>query len=303
MGAAVESQSERVAVSDSVSLRVIRREPDRPAPPDVPAYLLVHGMASNARLWDGVADRLASAGRLSVAVDLRGHGLSDKPDSGYDFDTITRDLLALIGTLGPAFENPMVVGQSWGCSVALDLAVKRPDVPLGLVLVDGGLTQISDGFPDWDACWQALEPPHLVGTPVSQIEDYFRSAHADWPGEGIEGSLANFEVREDGTVAPWLARENHKAILHAMWTQPTRTLLAGLRTPTLAVLVDNGQEGWTEAKRQGADWAARVCTASGTPFQTRWFLGDHDLHAQYPDELTAAILEFERADFWAKGEL
>ncbi|HZZ48199.1 MAG TPA: alpha/beta fold hydrolase, partial [Pseudonocardia sp.] len=38
--------------------------------------LLVHGMSSNARLWDGVAERLAAAGHPVVAVDLRGHGTS-----------------------------------------------------------------------------------------------------------------------------------------------------------------------------------------------------------------------------------
>ena len=40
------------------------------------AYLLVHGLASNARLWDGVARRLAGAGHAVAAVDLRGHGRS-----------------------------------------------------------------------------------------------------------------------------------------------------------------------------------------------------------------------------------
>jgi len=45
-------------------------------------FVLVHGLASNARLWDGVARRLAGAGHSSAAVDLRGHGRSDKPDTG-----------------------------------------------------------------------------------------------------------------------------------------------------------------------------------------------------------------------------
>src|SRR5688500_20348076 len=47
--------------------------------------LLVHCLSSNARLWDGVAARLAEAGHPVVAVDLRGHGSSeDVPETGTD---------------------------------------------------------------------------------------------------------------------------------------------------------------------------------------------------------------------------
>ncbi len=44
------------------------------------SYILVHGLSSNARTWDQVAARLAAAGHQVVAIDQRGHGLSEKPD-------------------------------------------------------------------------------------------------------------------------------------------------------------------------------------------------------------------------------
>jgi len=47
--------------------------------------LALHGLASNARWWDLVAGRLAPEHRV-VAVDLRGHGRSDRPDTGYGVD-------------------------------------------------------------------------------------------------------------------------------------------------------------------------------------------------------------------------
>ncbi len=59
-----------------------------PGPGPAP-FLLVHGLASNARTWDGVAARLAAEGHPVVAIDQRGHGLSDKPDDGYDYATVT----------------------------------------------------------------------------------------------------------------------------------------------------------------------------------------------------------------------
>ena len=50
-------------------------------------FLLVHGLSSNARTWDGVAAELSAAGHPVVAIDQRGHGRSEKPpiSAGYDF--------------------------------------------------------------------------------------------------------------------------------------------------------------------------------------------------------------------------
>jgi pimeloyl-ACP methyl ester carboxylesterase len=259
---------------------------------DGAAFLLVHGLASNARLWDGVAPRLAAAGHRVAAVDLRGHGRSDKPDRGYDFATISEDLLALIAALG--FVRPVIVGQSWGAGVVLDFAVRHAGLTRGIVLVDGGLTDLRDAFPTWEICWQRLAPPQLVGLPVSDVEGYFRQNHVDWPSEGLEASLANFEIRPDRTIAPWLTREHHRAILESMWGQRTADLWAALRVPALVVPVDGGEGDWTKAKRAGADAAEAALRASGVPCRVEWFSGDHDIHAQHPAELAEALLAADR---------
>jgi pimeloyl-ACP methyl ester carboxylesterase len=288
---------ERIRVADGVDLRVLRwQSADRPEDAAALAapFLLVHGLASNARLWDGVARRLVEAGRSAVAVDLRGHGHSDKPETGYDFATIARDLRALIGALGPGFERPILVGQSWGAGVVLDFAVRNPELTRGIVLVDGGLTDLRDAFPTWDVCWERLAPPQLVGMPLSSVEAYFHSAHADWPEEGLEGSLGNFEIRPDRTIAPWLSRDHHEAILEAMWGQRTAALWSALRVPALIIPVDGGESDWTKAKRAGVEVAMAAAGVGGAPALVSWFEGDHDIHAQHPAELTEAILAADR---------
>jgi pimeloyl-ACP methyl ester carboxylesterase len=315
VGEPTDAPLERVKV-DGLALRVVRWEPgadgpgaassspadgpgaassspaDGPGVPSAAPFLLVHGLASNARLWDGVGRRLSAEGRRSVAVDLRGHGRSDKPDDGYGFATISGDLRALIDALH--LDRPILAGQSWGAGVVLDFAVRYPDSTTGIVLVDGGLNDLRDSFPSWDACWQRLAPPQLVGLPLSDVQGYFDINHADWPREGIQGSLANFEIRPDGTIAPWLTRERHKAILRAMWDQRTGDLWARLRVPALVVPVDGGEGDWTKAKRAGLAAAESAGRASGTPVQVRWFQGDHDIHAQHPVQVAEAILEAER---------
>ena len=51
--------------------------------------VLLHGLASTCRIWDLVAPILAEDFSV-VALDQRGHGLSDKPDHGYDFASVSR---------------------------------------------------------------------------------------------------------------------------------------------------------------------------------------------------------------------
>ena len=104
-----------IEVAPGVQLRIIAHNMEGTQVP----FLLVHGLASNARMWDGVAVVLAAAGHPVVAVDQRGHGRSSKPDEGYDFDTIVADLVALIASLG--WVRPVVVGQSWGGNVVIEL--------------------------------------------------------------------------------------------------------------------------------------------------------------------------------------
>jgi pimeloyl-ACP methyl ester carboxylesterase len=306
---------ERIRVAEGLELRVLRWVPKAGAADatgtadatgaaggagfaasesEAAPFLLVHGLASNARLWDGVASRLAVAGRFAASVDLRGHGHSDKPESGYDFAAISEDLRALIAALGPAFERPIIAGQSWGAGVVLDFAVRYPDLTRGIVLVDGGLTDMVDAFPTWDICWDRLAPPPLVGMPLSSVEGYFRTNHSDWPEEGFEGSIANFEIRPDRTISPWLSRDHHKAILWEMFNQRTSDLWRELRVPALIIPVDGGEGDWTKAKREGADKAMAATQSTGVPARTAWFKGDHDIHAQHPAELTEAILSADR---------
>ncbi len=76
--------------------------------------VLVHGLASNARIWEKVAPFLVDGGLASYALDLRGHGLTDKPDSDYGFDTYYRDLSAFMDALN--LEKPLLVGHSWGAA-------------------------------------------------------------------------------------------------------------------------------------------------------------------------------------------
>jgi pimeloyl-ACP methyl ester carboxylesterase len=77
-----------------------------------------------------------SAGQRVIAVDQRGHGLSDKPEDGYDFDTVVGDLRMLLDAL--EIDQAIVIGQSWGGNVTLAFGAAHPERVHGLGFVDGG---------------------------------------------------------------------------------------------------------------------------------------------------------------------
>jgi pimeloyl-ACP methyl ester carboxylesterase len=271
-------------VDEGVMLSVIPWSLDGSLPPVV----LVHGLASNARLWDGVATELAALGHPVVAVDQRGHGLASKPDGGYDFATVTRDLFRLIERLGWLDRPPMVAGQSWGGNVVLELAVRHPDALSGITLVDGGTIELSARFADWPTAEAALAPPALEGTPVTQVENWLRSNHPDWPEEGIAGTLANMEVLGDGGVRPWLARSNHMQILRHLWEHHPRRLYPGVDVPALLIMAeDRSNARWMAGKRE----EVAAAMTSLRKASLHWVEGDHDLHAQHPRQVARLVHE------------
>ena len=255
--------------------------------------LLVHGLASNARLWDGVAPVLAGAGHPVAAVDLRGHGRSDKPDDGYDVPIVAGDLRALVEALD--WERPVVAGQSWGGNVVLELAASWPEAVGALAGIDGGTIELHRRFPDWDACVAALRPPPLAGTPRDRIERMLRDAHPDWPESGIQGQLACLEVRDDGTVAPWLTLERHLLVLRGLWEHRPRERYGSVTAPTLLLGADPGPAAadFQDERTAGIGDAA----ATIADVRVEWLRGDHDLHAQHPEAVAALLLELAaRAD-------
>ena len=287
-------RTERVAVAPGVSLAVRRTSrPEGSLGGSALPFLLVHGLASNARMWDGVAAVVARHGHDVAAVDLRGHGRSDKPDDGYDFETITDDLRAVAEGLG--FERPIVVGQSWGANLAIEFGHRFPGRTRGLACVDGGLVELSERFPEWDECARVLAPPRLAGTPLVEVERYARTTHPGWPETGIEGSLANFELRDDGTVAPWLTYERHMSILRGLWEHRPSERLQTLAVPLLLIPA-------VPAGDAGADREATLARARDLArrVRVRSFVGaDHDIHAQHPGALAAVLLDAVGDGFFA----
>ncbi len=270
-----------VEVADAVALR-LRHWRAQGGPP----FLLVHGLASNARLWDGVAQRLATAGHPTYAVDLRSHGESDSPQDGYDTETAAEDLAALVAHLGT---GPMVVGgQSWGGNVVVRLAAKHPAMVSALALIDGGWIDLSEDFATWQECANALRPPEVDALRADDIRDHIRREHPDWSSDAVEATLANLRITPDGRVERRLPIPRHMRIVRSMWDDPPWHDYPAIAAPVLLIPAIPSDPVAAQRRRVTVAKAAAALSRS----RIKEYVGaDHDLHAQHPDALADDLLE------------
>jgi pimeloyl-ACP methyl ester carboxylesterase len=261
--------------------------------------VLLHGLASNARIWELVAPFLSEHGFQAYALDQRGHGLTDKPDGDYGFETFRRDLLAFLDAC--QLERPLLIGHSWGAMVALEYATQVPIGPravAGIILVDGGVNQLDDG-PDasWEKVRERLTPPRLAGTPASD----FLARLPGWTHLLSESEqakqiiLANFEIGEDETISPRLTFDRHMQIVRAMWEFKTFDRLGRLQCPVQAILAlppgprSAGEDEFVNLKKRGAKRAQEVQPR----LLVRWMQDTvHDIPLHRPGDLANFVLEF-----------
>jgi pimeloyl-ACP methyl ester carboxylesterase len=138
--------------------------------------VLVHGLAANRAFWYGqYALPLQKHFRVTL-FDLRGHGYSSRPASGYSATDMAADLAGLIDHL--ALDRCAVVGHSYGGAVALEYACSHPLRVERLALFDTKINRLQPR--------QMLsDSPYL--TPF-EMEAAQRSGH-DWDREEQVGLL------------------------------------------------------------------------------------------------------------------
>jgi pimeloyl-ACP methyl ester carboxylesterase len=100
------------------------------------ALILIHGWTMNVDNWrDNVAD-LAKRNRV-IAIDLPGHGQSDKPQTTYSMELFARAIEAVMRDA--KVKRAVLVGHSMGTPIARQFYRRNPAKTLGIVIADGSL--------------------------------------------------------------------------------------------------------------------------------------------------------------------
>jgi pimeloyl-ACP methyl ester carboxylesterase len=104
---------------------------------DAPPVVLLHGWCCDHTYFAPQAKHFTRLGRGVVALDLRGHGRSDKPHQAYAMQVFADDVAWSCTQLG--LSKPILIGHSMGGIVAFDLAARYPDLPGAIVMLDAAI--------------------------------------------------------------------------------------------------------------------------------------------------------------------
>jgi len=271
---------------DGVRLHYLEWRPsDLISPPPEPALFLLHGLSSNARVWERTA-RLLPARRI-VALDQRSHGLSDRPATGYALDDVVADAAHVIGELG--LGRPLVAGHSWGAAVALSLAAAHPELASGLVNVDGPTASFSR-YMTWGEAAQRMQPPLLT----YRDADEAAAAQADdlgdaWGDDLREFVSAGLAEAPAGSLAPTLTAEVRVQILRDLYGFEPELLFAGVEGPILLAMAGQVWPGappeFVERRRRSVEEVRELRPDA----QVRWYESRHDVPLIRPAELAGDV--------------
>ena len=162
----VDVQDLRVDVGE-IELQI--REYER----DGEAIIFLHFGGGNLMMWQGVVPNFQNDYRL-ILVDLRGHGKSDKPKTGYHVDQMARDVVRIMEYLG--LSRAHIVGSSLGAEVGLSMAANHPLKVVSLVC-EGALYSEYGPYGIWDGSEAEFEEnvTHQLAEACKRSHPVFRS--------------------------------------------------------------------------------------------------------------------------------
>ncbi|MBS3809041.1 MAG: alpha/beta hydrolase [Desulfobacterales bacterium] len=149
----------------------------------------IHGLTANCRCWDKIASVISPEHQV-LAMDLRGRGFSDKPETGYSVDQHCRDIESVLRHL--ELDRVVLMGHSLGAFIAAYFAATRPEMAEKAILVDGAgqlsseqmnkvfegiklsLERLGKVFPDYENYVETLKKAPFFQSWSEYLDVYFQ---------------------------------------------------------------------------------------------------------------------------------
>jgi pimeloyl-ACP methyl ester carboxylesterase len=251
-----------------------------------PAVLLLHGLSSNARYWERVARHLD--GRRLVALDQRGHGLTGRaPNSptvpeGYAMEALLDDAAFTISGLD--LGKPVVVGHSWGATVALELVGTRPTLASGLVFIDGPVQSAANFF-SWEEAQRIMQPPlPRFATFADAVAESRRDFEGAWEDD-LEPFVTARVVPDSDKLILTLTAPARLELLRGLYESQPDVLWPQVGVPAVALLA---LRSFARISRSTETGAAQLSVIAPR-VEVHWLDTPHDIPLFMPAEVAAEI--------------
>lgn len=161
-----------------------------------PLMLFFHGITSNSAVFAPLMARLSER-FTTIAVDQRGHGLSDKPESGYEAYDYAEDIAGLIRTLDRG--RAILVGHSLGARNAVTVAANHPDLVRSAIAIDFTPYIETEVF---DALEARVNGGDQLFGDVKAVEAYLAARYPNIPAGAIKIRAESAYRAVDGGLRP-----------------------------------------------------------------------------------------------------
>jgi pimeloyl-ACP methyl ester carboxylesterase len=222
----VNWSTDRVEVK-GIKIHYYRSEGKAGAAPTGPPVVLAHGITDNGQCWNRLAGVLAE-GYDVIAIDARGHGLSDRPERGYSARDHAGDLAGLVEVLG--LKKPALIGHSMGADNVAMVAAMRPELAGCVVLED----------PPWRSSVEKLTQQEQEDRAeqwreqirfrqrhkLSEVMEQGRESHPNWD-ESEYGPWADAKLQVDVRVLDYIVER-----------EPWSKIVRSIRCPVLMITGD-----------------------------------------------------------------
>ena len=250
--------------------------------------VLIHGWPLDADMWEYQRPALTEAGFRTIAYDRRGFGRSDKPWSGYDYDTFADDLKHLLDHL--ALEDVTLVGFSMGGGEIARYMSRHGGARVAKAVLVSAVTPFllkTDDHPDGveRAVFQGMidglreDRPHFLG-------NFFKTFF----GAGVFHSPVSAEIVQWSLSLAMLASPRATtACVQAFGETDFRADMPAFRVPTLVIHGDGDQTvpiDVTGRKAAEAIPGSTLIVYEGAP---------HAVPMTHAERLTGDLLAFLRA--------
>ncbi|KAF2817664.1 alpha/beta-hydrolase [Mytilinidion resinicola] len=270
-----------IKTNDGVALRYISAGSG-------PPLLLIHGWSQTAAQWSKQIVEFKRTRRV-IAIDLRGHGESDKPGHGYRISRLAADVHDLITQLD--LNDLTVVGHSMGCSVIWCYLDLFPGTRISkLVFIDEPVSLAIN--PAWSE-----EEAKLSGAVFSSAAAYdlaaaLRSSDGEAASVGVLASMKTSEMSQEDF--DWIAAQNLKMprklaaelfLPHALadWSD----VISRIKLPTLVI---SGEASMIAST--AAPWIAARIAGAKCRVLSKEERGSHFMMWENPAVINATLREF-----------